>query len=93
MQACPPGRIRFCHQANKHLTVKVVFNQYHTGNSLKLVITLKEHKRGYYGVMRLIQMKCQCDTGKNDIHSNVFIGLMVPALVSTSALHNEFLCL
>jgi len=26
--------IRFCHQTERHITVKIVFDQYHTGTSL-----------------------------------------------------------
>jgi len=47
-------------------------------------------------VMRLIQVKCQCDLVENDFHSNVSFGLMAKAyhvLVGTFASHDEVLSL
>jgi len=50
----------------------------------------------FSSVMRLIQVKCQCNTGRKDFHSNVTFGLMAKAyhaLVGTFASHDEVLSL
>jgi len=50
----------------------------------------------FSSVMRLIQVKCQCDTGRKRFSQNVSFGLMAKAyhaLVGTLASHDEILSL